>query len=354
MPVPIRAGRPSLLLSLSTSLIPLQPLSLEARIRWILEGEIPGLVPGPELTSAEIPLLIREASGAGHSVTALIAPGSDSSSGDSDLRQPIPSLFAIEENERRHATQSCLQALAAAEQHEIGVVILSSTNNSAIDQHLDHEKVIEEIGAKKKSTAGETGDPKVARWHEKLQLEQQRRLSDLTRKKAPHPDLQRKRQDSLLRSLDAILEQASRRQIQVALRETAEIDGLPQRNSYGEIDEIFRGAPLGLIADPAAAAVLALLRGQDSVPPLPEGQQLSGFILRDCIGTRSDVLLGDGDLDVEIQFGQSGADLLRIVEAPPGTEPDRIRKLVRYCREKGLDGNPPPQPGNPFPIIGTS
>ena len=159
--------------------------------------------------------------------------------------------------------------------------------------------------------------------------------------------------DALLRSLDPLLEQASRRGIRLALRETCHIGGIIDRSGFLEVYQVFHGAPLRLVADPAAATALSILQGHDQVPPLPEDQDLiEGCYLRDLSGTRPGALLGDGDLDLAGSYDGYSDESTRILEAPMGTAADRIAMVARTCRELGIDGAPPPVPGDPIPIIG--
>ncbi|MGE4601271.1 MAG: hypothetical protein AAEJ65_00020 [Planctomycetota bacterium] len=340
------------MLSLSTAVIPLQPLSFEAKVKWILDGEIPGVIPGAQMTAEEIPLLIREATGAGHLVPAVETPRALPGDRPALSAGRIPSICAVEENERLLATESCLQSVTLAQQHEIAIVILSCGSRTHLDHHLQQEQVVDEIDAKKKRLGNDPRDPEVARWHEKLHEQQGKRLQQLTRRGAPDPGLLKKQRDSLLRSLDAVLQEASRRQIHVAVRESDQLGRLPPRDYLDELTEIFQGAPLGFVCDPAGASVCTLLSGLEGSSLLPDPQPLLGVILRDRIGPRAGALLGEGDLDMELQFGNYAANLLRIIEAPPATDPVRIQQLAATCRQLGIDGDAPPQPADAFPIIG--
>ena len=194
------------MLSLSTSLIP-QPsdLSFEAQVRWVLDGGIPGLTLGQELSRHEIRSWIREAKGSGHLITAIEAPCTTSKTTGSSNPAAIPCLFAIDESERRLATESCLKAISSADRHEIANVILLARSPTDSQLQQKHEKVIEDIQAQKDRINRDPADPEVVQWLEKLQRQQQNQLAELTRKNAPHPDLQRRREDSLLRTLDAVL-----------------------------------------------------------------------------------------------------------------------------------------------------
>lgn len=329
-------------------------ISFDEKVRWILDGGITGVVPGPEMSEEEIPGLIREAKGAGHQIPAVEAPGSGSRPATSGSNTKLPSLHAIDEQERRYASESCLKSIELAEQYEIEVVILSSRKNASSSQLSEYKKVIEEIQIQRNRLGTDRRDPQIERWHQQLDQQQRDRLQTLNRSLAPHPGLQQKRQDSLLRTLDAILEKASRCQIHIGLRETAEIDGLPTRTLFEELSKIFQGAPLGLISDPAAAMNLALLTGQEISSSPIDLQPLTGLILRDFHRTDPDRLLGEGELDLQQQFGDHDPKRLRIVETPSGTDSARIQEVARFCRENGLDGNPPPVAGEPFPIIGGS
>ncbi|MEC9476884.1 MAG: hypothetical protein VX764_07610 [Planctomycetota bacterium] len=341
------------MLSLSTSLISLpSDLSFEERVRRILDGDIPGLVLGQELGRREIPSWVQEARGAGHSITALEVPSSNSETTGSSNPSSFPDLFATDESERQLAAGSCLEAISCAQQHEISIVIVSNRSSESCQQNRQQNMVLEQFQARKNRISGDPEDPENARWLQKLQQQQQSELNQLWRANAPHPKRQQQKQDALLRTLDAVLEEATRRQVRIGLRETADLEGLPHRSDYQQIAREFEGAPLGLVADPAAALALSRLTGKESSDPVPDPQQLIGVVLRDCLGARTDQVVGTGDLDLELEFGQLAADLLRILEAPGETGADEIQLLGQFCRDRGIDGDPPPEPGEPFPIIG--
>ena len=135
------------MLSLSTSLISLpSDLSFEERVRRILGGDIPGLVLGQELGRREIPSWVQEARGAGHSITALEVPSSNSETTGSSNPSSFPDLFAIDESERQLAAGSCLEAISCAQQHEIGIVIVSNRSSESCQQNRQQlENLLEEI-----------------------------------------------------------------------------------------------------------------------------------------------------------------------------------------------------------------
>ncbi|HIO66461.1 MAG TPA: hypothetical protein EYN40_07205 [Planctomycetes bacterium] len=344
------------MLSLSTSLLRDPPQPFSDQVRSILDAGIPGVVVGAEIATDQVPALVREAKGAGYAMTALEAPRPVASAAAKSQhpRLRCPSLASGEETQRQLAEQSTLDAISLADRHEINVVIVSIGAVQPGDLIHRCEQVIADTDAKlDQLEAVATRDPRqkllAKRWTE----QQQRQLRDLAR---PDEAMKQRRQvalDALLRSLDPLLEQASRRGIRLALRETCHIGGLIDRSGFLEVYQVFHGAPLRLVADPAAATALSILHGLDQVPPLPEDQDLiEGCYLRDLSGTRPGALLGDGDLDLAGSYDGYSDESTRILEAPMGTAADRIAMVARTCRELGIDGAPPPVPGDPIPIIG--
>lgn len=344
------------MLSVSTSLLRDPPQPFSDQVSSILDAGIPGVVVGAEIVTDQIPALVREVRGAGYSMTAMEAPRPVASATVRSLhpRLRCPSLASAEETQRQLAQRSTLETVSLADRHEIDVVIVSIPQVQRDDRIHRCEQVIADTGAKLDALGSvDTRDPRqkllAKRWSE----EQQRQLRDLAR---PDEAMRHHRQvalDALLRSLDPLLERASRHGIRLALRETCHIGGLIDRSGFEEVYQVFRGAPLQLVADPAAATALSILEGLDQVPPLPEDPDLiEGCYLRDLSGTRPGALLGDGDLDLMVSYDGYSDASARIIEAPMGTAADRMAMVARTCRELGIDGAPPPLPGDPLPIIG--
>ncbi len=344
------------MLSLSTSLLRDPPQPFRDQVASLLDAGIPGVVVGAEVVTDQIPELVREVTGAGYSMTAVEAPRPVASAKTRRLhpRLRCPSLAAGEETQRQLAEQSTLDSISLADRHQIEVVIVSIPEVQRDDRVRRCEQVIAETRAKLDQLAPvATRDPQQKLLAKRWSVEQQSQLRDLAR---PDEAMRHHRQvalDALLKSLDPLLEQASRHGIRLALRETCHIGGLIDRSGFDEVYQVFRGAPLKLVADPAAATALSLLEGLDQVPPLPEDPDLiEGCYLRDLSRTRPGVLLGDGDLDLAVSYDGYSDESTRIIEAPMGTAADRIAMVARICRELGIDGTPPPVPGDPFPIIG--
>jgi hypothetical protein len=344
------------LLSLSTALLPSSRLSLAEQVRWLLDGEIPGIVIGAEIERGQIAALVQEVDGAGHQVTALEAPrpGPSRAFDGAKQRQPrrcCPSLAALDQSERLAAQVSLLDALELADRHQLERVILSPADPGGHDPTAECQQVIDET-QQKIDRSRSPDDPQTAaqvvRW-----IDQQRQqLAALTRPDLAAQHRQQKSRDALLRSLDPALERASELGISMALRESDRIGGLPDRSGFLELYQIFHGAPLHWIADPAAAQSLAILQGRETVDPLAEDPaRVAGCYLRDLLDG-SLVNLGDGQLDLHPQFSGFADDDLRVIELSMGTTSQQVSEVASLCRSLGIDGAPPPQPGDPFPIIG--
>ncbi|MDE0959692.1 MAG: hypothetical protein OSB09_02835 [Planctomycetota bacterium] len=339
------------MLSLSTSLLPESPLSLAEQVCWLLDGGIPGIVVGAEIDRERLAALVQEVDGAGHCVTALEAPRPHSSARNQHPRQRCPALSAIEEAERRLAVDSLLDALELADRYQIALVVVSPSHPGGHDPTADCHQLITETQLKI-DRAGSPDDPATAAQVKQWVDQQRQQLMRLTRPDGAAQQRQQKARDSMLRSLDTALERAAELGIALALRESDRIGGFTDRSGFLDLYQIFRGAPLRFMPDPAAAELLSTLLGLKTVTPLPEDLELiEGCYLRDRLDL-SFANLGDGDLDLSHQFGNYGAEDLRIIELSKGTTSQQVREVASLCRALGIDGSPPPQPGDPFPIIG--
>ena len=350
------------MLSLSTALLPSSPLSQAQQVRWLLDGEIPGIVIGAEIERDQIAALVQEVVGAGHQVTALEAPLPHPSAafGGSQRRPPqfsrhprrcCPSLAALEESERLAAQVSLLDALELVDRHQLRRVILSPSNPAGHDPTAGCQQLIAET-QQKIDRCRSPEDPQTAAQVVGWIDQQRQQLKALTRPDRATQQRQQKSRDALLKSLDPALERASELAISIALRESDRIGTVTDRSGFLELYQIFHGAPLRWIADPAAAQSLAILQGLETVDPLPEDRaRIEGCYLRDLLDN-SLVNLGDGKLDLQSQFSDFADDDLRVVELSSGTTSQQVKEMASLCRSLGIDGAAPPQPGDPFPIIG--
>ncbi len=342
------------MLSLSTAMNHPSRGSLEDRIRTILDCGIPGVVICGDDDLVELPDWKREISAAGHTICAVEAPRSLSSGREDRLLRHTPSLASLDTTERKQAIANTIETMAAAQATDIPRLILvppripddGSAEKCRVKLAQVNEKIAR-LGADAQRDPHKAGQIETWLLEHRNWLKNTLRVDDATQKQ------RQAWRDALLRSLDSILEEADRRGITMALRETGQMTGLPLRRQFEEIGEIFRGAPLQWLADPAAAECLSILRGDEQVDPLPgDPHSIAGFLLRDRSGTVAGALPGQGEMDLHDAFSPFRDDALRIIEVAAETTRDQIVEISALCRQLGIDGSPPPQPGDPFPIIG--
>ncbi len=342
------------MLSLSTAMNHRYRGSLDDRIRAILDCGIPGVVICGEDDLVELPDWKREISGAGHTICAVEAPRTLSTGREDRPSRHTPSLVSLDTTERKQAVANTIETMAAAQAMEIpGVILIPPRipdDGSAEKCRVKLAQVNEKIA---RLGADAHRDPRTAGQIETWINEHRNWLNNTLRVDEATGKQRQAWRDALLRSLDSILEEADRRGITMTLRETDQLVGLPLRRQFQEIGDIFHGAPLQWLADPAAAECLSMLRGDEDVDPLPgDPHVIAGVLLRDRSGTVPGALLGQGEMDLLAAFSSFRDDALRIVEVAAGTTGDQIIEISALCRQLGIDGSPPPQPGDPFPIIG--
>lgn len=344
------------MLCLTTRWVPWADSQLDERLRMVLDTHIEGIILSVEDPLDHWPQIVREIIGAQHSIPAATAPVPEKPFLPG--RPPrLPQLDGLDESESRAALDSVLQSLSCARDLGIPALILTPPRlpgGSALqDLNRRHQDWIQKRQECEKSITQEDLESTAAAETRIAQLrgEYQRFLKQWEKSVPPLE----KRRDSLLRNLDKILDEADRTQIQILLRESRQPHTPLQRGDWDELMQRFAGAPMKPLLDPAAEAWNRELRGCEFDPPAPFPDQGSaGMILANVTATGEETLPESGIFNPDLLFCNEGSPLqypLHILDPAPGTAADLFPEASSYCRHKGFDGDPPPEPGEPWIIF---
>jgi sugar phosphate isomerase/epimerase len=158
-----------------------------------------------------------------------------------------------------------------------------------------------------------------------------RKLEERDRLKPPHLD-------SLLFSLDRLLEAAQRYGVRLGLENRYHYHELPTAADFDALFTEFSGAPLGYWHDTGHAHVNETI---GTIPPealLPAlADHLIGVHLSDARGREDHLPPGRGEIDFDRVKTLLKDDTLRVVELLPGTADTAVAEGLAFLHEKGID-----------------
>ena len=341
------------MLCLTTRWVPWVDSQLDDRLRTILDSHIEGIILSSEDPLDHWPLIVREIIGAQHTIPAATAPVPEKPFLPGRPRR-LPQLDGLDESESKAALVSVLQSLSCARDQGIPALILTPPRLPGGVPLRDLNRRHQEWTQKRKNcessiTRGDLESMAAAEAQVAHLRSEYHRFLGQWEKSLPPLE---KRRDSFLRNLEKILDEADRFQIQILLRESRQPLTPLQRGDWAELMQRFAGAPMKPLLDPAAEAWNRELRGRELDPPaaLPD-QEAAGMILANMTTTGEECLPETGVFDPDLLFSKDGSPLqypIHILDPGPGTSADLLPETSSYCRQKGFDGDPPPEPGEPW------
>ena len=344
------------MLCLTTRWVPWTDENPQDRLRTILDLNIPGILLSSEDPLDQWALLVREIQGARHTIPAATAPVPEKPFLPRQIRR-LPRIDSVDDSEARAAVQSTVSALSHC--RDLGIPALALTppslpHESDLPALLNRQQqwLQERLRCEKAITPGDVESSAGAEIRIRQEREEYQRFLKVWHKRLlPLPQ----RQDACFRFLDRILDEADRCDVVILLRESSQPWTPFSRSGLGEIFQTFSGAPMKSLLDPAAEAWSRELLANEleAVSPHPEPGP-AGLILGDYDTEGRETLPGMGLFPPQSLFFDEEAALtcpLHILDPAPGVSPDQVLETVSECRNLGIDGAPPPEPGEPWIIF---
>ena len=344
------------MLCLTTRWVPWSDENPQDRLRTILDLDIPGIILSSEDPLDQWSMLAREITGSQHSLPAATAPVPEKPFLPRQSRR-LPRLDAIEESEAKAARSVTLSALAHCRDLGIPALILTP---SLLPQESDRASLLsrqqqwqkEKFRCENAVTPGDVESAAAA----EIQISKER--SDYQRfLKVWHKQLLpiHSRRDALFKNLDPLLNEADRCQVTLLIRESSDPWNPLARDEMAAVFQTFSGAPMRFLFDPAAESRSRdLLANELEAPsPLPD-QDPAGMVLGDFNAGGEETLPGHGLYNPKSLFFSDEAAFsypLHILDPAPGPNPGDFHETVELCRNLGIDGAPPPEPGEPWIIF---
>ena len=346
------------MLCLTTRMAPAVPSTPEERLKSVLEVEVPGIILGPEVPRSDWAAMIQEIRGAQYFVPAIFAPSFEKS-WKNGAKRSSPSLDAEDSTEAQFARDQVLDSLMRAEDLSIPYIILTPPRlapqgplSKLHQRHMEWAHKRNQLHTDLSSFPSREDPQRLPFERELIRLQAEYvRFVENWRKQIPPVS---RRRNALLRNLDKILDEADRRQVSISLREGLDPETPCERHRLEEIFSIFDGAPLSMILDPVAAWLNMDMQGLNDVPAFTLTKECHGIILSDLDDLHREILIGEKGLHLWEQYHSEETPLslpLHILDPHEGTLTAELRHCKERCRELGLDGLPPPEPGEPFKIF---
>ena len=344
------------MLCITTRWVPWTDENPQDRLRTILDLQIPGVVLSPEDPLDQWALLTREITGARHALPAATAPVPEKPFLPRQEKR-IPRLDATDDSESKAARSVTLSALAHCRDLGIPALILTPSSlppESDLQNLLDrHQRwQLERIRCESAVDPGDVESAAAAEIRIQQERQEYQRFLKVWQKQLL-PLSQRR--DSLFRNLDALLEEADRCEVTILIRESSQPWTPLARNEISAVFQTFSGAPIKPLLDPAAEAHCRNLCGDDQDPSrTPVDLNPAGLVLGDYDAVGAETLPGHGMYNPKSLFFSEDAPLtypLHILDPATGTSADQISETVTHCRNLGIDGAPPPEPGEPWIIF---
>jgi sugar phosphate isomerase/epimerase len=143
--------------------------------------------------------------------------------------------------------------------------------------------------------------------------------------------------DSLLISLEALVEVAEKRGIKLAVENRYHYNELPTLDDFEVIFAKFRGGPIGYWHDTGHA------HANEALTIIPPGmllqrycENLIGVHIHDAVGLDDHLPPGSGQIDFNAIKFYLKKDTLKVLELKPGTADAGMIQGIRYVRELGL------------------
>ncbi len=253
-----------------------------------------------------------------------------------------PSLSSGDSEERRSAIERMRSHLQYAQELECPTLLIDP---GRVDVKWPRDEWHEAFDAGKWRHGG--------RWVDDA-AEHRAQLFNKRRRKASPRAL-----DALLSSIDALLDEAQQRGVELVLQNARRGDSLGQPEELKRVFTEFRGAPVSAwfdVGDYDYQEQLGLVDGIRLRRAVRD--RLAGITITDADKLNDGVPPGEGMILLPIALNTLYDRDRTPDENPPliircarGTEPDRISESIERLRRDGFDG-PPPIEVDPFPIIG--
>ena len=178
---------------------------------------------------------------------------------------------------------------------------------------------------------------RLHRFYETGQIESQEAQAFLRRKLEDREKFKGPYFDSLLLSLDRLVNVADRLGVVLALENRYHYHQLPAAHEFEVIFQEFHGGPVGYWHDTGHAHANEVL----GVVPKGEllkkyGAKLIGLHLHDARGQEDHQAPGTGDIDFDSLKEHLKEDTLRVIELEPKVREEQVRDGIRFLREKGI------------------